>query len=110
MPTCTSPWAANACTTGAILTKFGRAPTTQRTRRREAWTLAMARKNARPSGVLPSVHRTRIAISPPYERHARRRLFDALEATLPVVFEGRAAGDVAGADAAILLPAAAGGA
>ena len=47
-----------------------------------------------------------IGVMPARERSARRRLFDALEQTFPVRFEGRQPNEHAGLDAAVVLPAA----
>jgi hypothetical protein len=53
------------------------------------------------------VVRKLIGVMPARERSARRRLFDALEQTFPVRFEGRQPNDHAGLDAAFVLPEAA---
>jgi len=47
-----------------------------------------------------------IGVVPAQERAARKRLFDALEETLPVRFEGRAYGELEGLDGVLLLPGA----
>jgi hypothetical protein len=47
-----------------------------------------------------------IGVMPARERAARKRLFDALEETLPVRFEGRHTGELDGVDGILLLPGA----